>query len=390
MSNPKQPSVLATDLVLRFRCVGAECEDTCCAGWAIDVDDVTRKKYESKSDLAHSFEVTGHGNYMRSNSSGMCVKNREGWCNIVEKYGDDYLSNTCYFFPRSLRRIGTQSFMAATLSCPEITRMVLQDEGTFERQEYPLGRGKILGNALPQSLAQEDALAIHAMIQASLNDVSLSPAQHIRRLIALAVSLDEMEKPGWSALARLHMHTPPPLPPMPLELNAAMQLLHGFAKMTIFSQSQYQKRVYATLREMEMALEARLHWKEALLDYSQATSETAWQNIRQAWTASYAPALAPVLHRWLAAQVARNVYPFAGLGENPCEQAFELAINYATLQLALMCACHRCGHVPDDDELRRIVQSVARVLESQVDIQIFYQAYDIAPSASQLLGLFAE
>lgn len=390
MSNPKQPPVLATDLVLRFRCVGAECEDTCCAGWSIDVDEVTRKKYESKSDLAHAFDATGQGNFMHRHTSGMCVKNREGWCNIVEKYGDEYLSDTCYFFPRSMRRIGTQRLMAATLSCPEITRMVLQGEGTFERQEYTPGRGKILGNALPTPLAQEDALAIHAMAQASLNDVSLSPAQHIRRLIALAFSLDEMEKPGWPALARLHLHTPPPLPPMPLELNTAMQVLHGFARLAISSQSQYQERVYATLREMEMALEARLHWKEALLDYSQATSGTAWQSIRQAWAATHAPALAPALRRWLAAQVARNVYPFAGLGENPCEQAFELAIHYATLQLALMCACYRSGHVPDDGELRRIVQSVARVFESQVDVQVFYQAYDISPSASQLLGLFTE
>lgn len=390
MHDPKRQPILATDLVLRFRCVGPECEDTCCAGWAIDVDSATRKKYESKNDLSHAFDVTPQGNFMRRDAGGMCVKNREGWCNIVEKYGDDYLSETCYFFPRSLRRVGEQHLMAATLSCPEITRMVLQGEGTFERQEFMSpGRWKILADVLPESVAQGDALAIHALVQASLKDVSLSPVQHARRLVALAIALDEMETPGWASLARVHLHMPPS-PPMPMALAEAMQLLHGFARLAIADHFQYQKRIYSTLRDMEMALETRLHWKEARLEYSPATSDIAWQNIRQAWVATYAPALAPVLHRWLAAQVARNVYPFAGLGENPREQALELALGYATLQLALMCACYRKGAVPDDGELRRIVQSVARVLESLVDIQSFYHAYDMPLTSSHLLNLIAE
>ena len=31
----------------QFRCVAAECEDTCCAGWQIVIDDETIEKYKN-------------------------------------------------------------------------------------------------------------------------------------------------------------------------------------------------------------------------------------------------------------------------------------------------------------------------------------------------------
>ena len=29
-----------------FKCIASECEDTCCAGWEIVIDDETHKRYE--------------------------------------------------------------------------------------------------------------------------------------------------------------------------------------------------------------------------------------------------------------------------------------------------------------------------------------------------------
>jgi len=39
----------------QFRCIGAECEDTCCNGWGILVDSTTWEKYQSPVD----FRVAG-------------------------------------------------------------------------------------------------------------------------------------------------------------------------------------------------------------------------------------------------------------------------------------------------------------------------------------------
>lgn len=34
----------------KFHCVAGECPDTCCAGWAIMIDDHTKKRYQMRKD----------------------------------------------------------------------------------------------------------------------------------------------------------------------------------------------------------------------------------------------------------------------------------------------------------------------------------------------------
>ena len=33
--------------MLTFKCIGSECVDTCCAGWDINIDEDTYKKYSN-------------------------------------------------------------------------------------------------------------------------------------------------------------------------------------------------------------------------------------------------------------------------------------------------------------------------------------------------------
>ena len=42
----------------QFKCIGGECEDTCCAGWSVSIDKKTYKKYTNLNtseliELAH-------------------------------------------------------------------------------------------------------------------------------------------------------------------------------------------------------------------------------------------------------------------------------------------------------------------------------------------------
>ena len=36
----------APSYLKNFKCIGGACEDTCCAGWSIEVDEGTYKKYK--------------------------------------------------------------------------------------------------------------------------------------------------------------------------------------------------------------------------------------------------------------------------------------------------------------------------------------------------------
>src|SRR5579862_3256125 len=96
-----------------FRCIGAECEDTCCDGWGVTVDRKTYDKYQNCGDpeLRSSFRdlvtintaATSNDDYaMFKLTETHCPFLAQGLCSIQTKLGEDYLSDTCatYRAPR--------------------------------------------------------------------------------------------------------------------------------------------------------------------------------------------------------------------------------------------------------------------------------------------------
>lgn len=41
--------ILIPEYLTKFSCIGASCEDTCCAGWKVAVDKTTFQKYRNIS-----------------------------------------------------------------------------------------------------------------------------------------------------------------------------------------------------------------------------------------------------------------------------------------------------------------------------------------------------
>ena len=124
-----------------FRCIGADCEDTCCDGWGITVDRLTYDKYQHcrDPDLSSSLHelVTinpaGDDDYASIKlSETHCPFLSEGLCSIQTKLGEDYLSNTCATYPRMMNRVGDVLERTLDLSCPEAARIVLLDQWPFE------------------------------------------------------------------------------------------------------------------------------------------------------------------------------------------------------------------------------------------------------------------
>src|SRR5208337_538217 len=90
-----------------FRCIGADCEDTCCIGWIVNVDKSTYEAYQRSDDpelgprlhdlvtinTSPSNPIPSDDNYARINLSGpACPFLCEGWCAIQKKLGEEYLS----------------------------------------------------------------------------------------------------------------------------------------------------------------------------------------------------------------------------------------------------------------------------------------------------------
>jgi lysine-N-methylase len=184
-----------------FRCIGAECEDTCCIGWIVNIDKNTYDAYQGCDDpeLGPRFHelvtinAAGHSddNYARITLSGPgCPFLSEGLCGIQKKLGERYLSIMCSSYPRVMNVVDDVLERSLDLSCPEAARLVLLDPNPmqFDEDEGPL-RDSRLG---------------HLSVLTTSNGSSGKPYRYFREIRALVIWLLQYRAyPLWKRLAIL-------------------------------------------------------------------------------------------------------------------------------------------------------------------------------------------
>jgi len=129
--------IIAPQYVRDFLCIGEACEDTCCAGWHIPVDEETYKKYKKVKDntIKARLEreiVAKRSNPTRDHVAKIKLKNGrcaflsvQGLCDIYSQLGKEYLSDTCALYPRTINKVNNQWECSLICSCPEAARKIL-------------------------------------------------------------------------------------------------------------------------------------------------------------------------------------------------------------------------------------------------------------------------
>lgn len=125
-----------------FKCIASECEDTCCAGWGIVIDDETYKKYQKvegafgdrlRNEIVHD----GGENIFVLKGNDCPFLNENKLCDIYNEVGEDALCYTCKQYPRYMEEFGGLREIGISLSCPEAARIILRDskKAEFELNE---------------------------------------------------------------------------------------------------------------------------------------------------------------------------------------------------------------------------------------------------------------
>ncbi|WP_419867678.1 flagellin lysine-N-methylase [Clostridium perfringens] len=114
-----------------FKCIASECEDTCCAGWEIVIDDETHKRYENVEgefgEILRSKIVKSDGENIFLLNNGNCsFLNEKKMCEIYINLGEDNLCYTCQQFPRYTEEFLDLKEVGLSLSCPEAARIILR------------------------------------------------------------------------------------------------------------------------------------------------------------------------------------------------------------------------------------------------------------------------
>ena len=174
----KKSQVFCPEYMLNFSCIGSACPDSCCAGWTVSIDKETFKKYRNYRGNDEHLRTLFTENVLpntlnRSAMNTAQIKMDENnacpfldensLCRIQLAQGHDALSHTCTTYPRTLNQINDELEYSATLSCPEVARMVLLNPEGLRFTSTPL--------ELPKSLTPNF----------TLSRISKSPLQLVQK-----------------------------------------------------------------------------------------------------------------------------------------------------------------------------------------------------------------
>lgn len=113
-----------------FRCVAADCEDTCCAGWQIGIDEESKKVYEHVAggfgNRLHNCIDWQENVFERDTQTGRCAfLNEDNLCDIYAEIGPEYLCQTCREFPRHREEYEDVREESLSLACPVAAQLIL-------------------------------------------------------------------------------------------------------------------------------------------------------------------------------------------------------------------------------------------------------------------------
>ncbi len=215
MSNRNEAQVLVPDYYRTFHCIGGECEDTCCAGWNVFVDEDTLRVYQDcqhevvapllreavveitdaktrHEDRAASIRCAPDGRCMLLQDDGLCV--------VQKHLGEQALSNTCTCFPRFVNQFGTQTEYSLGIACPEAARLILfhpQPIG-FEliASDARLAHRKFIGRHFPQkgTIDPEQLVVLNDLRALVIGLLQHRPISLGARLMVLGFLLEDVDR----------------------------------------------------------------------------------------------------------------------------------------------------------------------------------------------------
>lgn len=130
--------------MLTFKCIGSACTDTCCAGWDINIDEDTYKKYTNCTgelkelvqgkirENKNSDDYLNKGFMILKEHNKCPFLNDNLLCDIHGGVGEENLCITCKRFPRVYNIIDDIYEKSGLASCPEICTKAFLNKDKME------------------------------------------------------------------------------------------------------------------------------------------------------------------------------------------------------------------------------------------------------------------
>lgn len=186
-----------------FSCIADKCPEDCCHRFAIFLDQPIFKKWhalpesDTRKDWLLAAVYCGVGDHdmqlakVDGRSEASCVlRLADGLCRVHGELGVEYLPAICKSFPRITENLPGRNISFATMSCPEIARLVLLDDSLpVFRYEAATGHRRATGK---QSVNELVTMFLYQHIRQlfSLQDFALNlRLTYLARLLSEVVGL---------------------------------------------------------------------------------------------------------------------------------------------------------------------------------------------------------
>lgn len=380
----KTKLVLVPQYMRKFQCIGPSCEDSCCVGWRVNIDDATYRKYQEVDhpDLTPALNkhVTRNrsnpspGNYakIKMSAGGACpFLDGDKLCGIQKNLGESYLSHTCSQYPRANNTTNGQMERSATVSCPEIARLALLNPEPMEfdqieeeinvdiRSNRDIHTGDVKYANKPQRFFWE--LRIFTIQVLQHRNFPLSS-----RLTLLGLFYQKVqEKAQAGETGQI---------PDIIEQFMAMLFQDSIKKQLedVPTQTALQMKLAKEIMDQRFAagvnssryMEVITHFLHGIQYTNEATVEQIAERYSQAYNDYYAPFMADheyILENYLVNYVYKNMFPFTGSKEL-FDAYVMMVIHYAMMKLLLIgnAGFHKGLDV---DRVMLVIQSFAKTIE---------------------------
>lgn len=146
-----------------FRCIGAECGDSCCRHWAITL---SKKEYSDyleiecsprlKSTINSAFFPVRSGSELcyaavQLKENGSCpFWDADRLCMLQKELGEKALCHTCRVFPRLSYRVGSEAYVSiCSLNCSHVVELLINHpEGLEVREEEYDGSNEYINTGI--------------------------------------------------------------------------------------------------------------------------------------------------------------------------------------------------------------------------------------------------
>lgn len=197
--------VRVPDYYKDFKCIASECEDTCCAGWVVVIDDEAYEKYKNVGGnfgerLRKEIICDEGDNVFTLKNDNCAFLNERKLCDIYKELGEGGLCHVCRQFPRIKEEFGSLREEGISLSCPEAARLILNNPRKIEFQ---------LSETHEQVTQESDIDENHLRIFMECRSRILQLLQNrnmkldVRAALALRFTEDLQEKIDWDEMEEI-------------------------------------------------------------------------------------------------------------------------------------------------------------------------------------------